>query len=319
MKPSEIKVILDDEKIKKALKTKEVIKAIEEGFRKKISGLIDLPPKIGPKLGIKGAFADAMPVSVFNKKGNLETLGIKWIAGFPDNVTKNLPYLNPVIVLNDPKNGLPKAILKGNWITAIRTAGVSAVTAKYLAPKKKNITIGIFGLGLQAYVHVLVFREIFKNAKFLLYAHDKKFLTDFRRRLPKEKFLTSENPHEVVKNSDIVLSATTFPKKVTPYIFSKDLKNDVLLLPVDYGSRIHPEVYKTLDDIYTDDTEQYKFKSKLKNYFSSNPPSIKKETGALVTKKYKRKIGPQRILAFNLGIALFDVLVAELFLKKAVH
>ncbi len=316
MKQKEIKIILDENKIKNILKVKDVVKVVEEGFRKKGLGLIDLPPKMGPKLNTSGAFADSMTVSAFNERKKLEVFGIKWLSAYQSNLTKGLPYINPLIILNEPKNGLPIAVLKGGWITAIRTAGVSAVCAKYLAPKKKNPVIGIFGLGLQAYVHVLAFKSIFKNPTFILFEHDSKFLNDFLKKFPKERFKTSKNFHEVSKNSDIILSATTFPSKISPYIYSKDLKDDVLILPLEYGTRIDPKLYKNLDEIYTDDIPQYELKGKLKYYFSANRPKIKKEIGELVAKKYKRGNKPKRILVFNLGIALFDILTAKLFLDK---
>ena len=307
-----IKIIFDDEKIKKILKIKDVIKTVEEGFRKKGLGLVSLPPKIGPKLGVGGAFADAMSVSAFNEKKKLETFGIKWICGFPENIEKGLPYLNSIIILNEPNNGFPIAILKGNWITAMRTAGVSAVCAKYLAPRKKEITIGIFGLGTQAYVHVLAFKEIFKKVKFLLYEHDKKFLEDFLKKFPKENFLSCNNFHEVVNNSDVILSVTTFPKKISPYIYAKDLKDDVLILPVDYGTRIDPKLYTHIDEIYTDDIAQYNLKSKLRNYFPKEAPKIKTEIGEVVKRGQFLRTDPKRIMALNLGIALFDILTAKL-------
>ncbi len=320
MQNQKLTIVLDDEKIKHTLKIKDVIKVVEEGFRKKGLGLIDLPPKMGPKLNIEGAFAESMPVSVFDEKKKIKLFGIKWQSAYKSNLKKRLPYLNNLVILNEPECGMPVAILKGNWITAIRTAGVSAVCAKYLAPckglLKQALTIGIFGLGLQAYVHILAFKSIFKNPTFILYNHDEKELADFLKRFPKEKFIVLKDFHEVVKKSDVILSATTFPPKITPYIFKSDLKKDVLILPLEYGTRIDPALYKSLDEIYTDDIAQYELKGKLKHYFPASRPKIKKEVGELVAKKYKRKNLPKRILVFNLGIALFDILTAELFMKK---
>ncbi len=326
MQNQKIKIVLDDEKIKNVLKIKDVIKVVEEGFRKKGLGLINLPPKMGPKLNIEGAFAESMPVSVFREQksvgrekesaSQLEIFGIKWQSAYKSNLKKGLSYLNNLVILNEPENGLPIAILKGNWITAIRTAGVSAVCAKYLAPRKKHLTIGMFGLGLQAYVHVLAFKSIFKNPQIVLYNHDEKELAGFLKKYPKEKFIILKDFHEVVKNADIILSATTFPPKITPYIFEKDLKDDVLILPLEYGTRIEPSLYKHLDEIYTDDISQYELKSKLRHYFPNISPKINKEIGEVVSRKYKRKNMPKKILVFNLGIALFDILTAELFLKK---
>ncbi|MBI3589756.1 MAG: ornithine cyclodeaminase family protein [Candidatus Melainabacteria bacterium] len=321
MQKQKIKIVLDDDKIKKVLKIKDVIKVVEEGFKKKGLGLVNLPPKLGPKLDTLGAFADSMTVSVFTNGGgraypHLQIFGVKWLSAYTSNLKKRLPYLNSVIVLNEPECGMPIAVLSGNWITAIRTAGVSAVCAKYLAPKKKELTVGMFGLGVQAYVHVLAFKSIFKNVKFILYNHDSKLLSDFLRKFPKERFKVTKDFHEVVKNSDVILSATTFPPKIAPYIFSRDLKNDVLILPLEYGTRIDPGLYKKLDEIYTDDIPQYELKSKFRNYFPQNKPKIKKEIGEIIAKNYKRGNKPKKILVFNLGIALFDILTAKEFLNR---
>lgn len=316
MNKQKVKIFLNENKIKKILKLKDIIKIVEEGFKKKGLGLVSLPPKMGPKLDISGAFAESMPVSVFSKKGKLEIFGIKWQSAYKSNLKLGLSYLNNLVILNEPKYGLPIAVLKGNWITAIRTAGVSAVCAKYLAPRKKRLTIGVFGQGLQAYIHILAFKTIFKKPNFFLYEYDSKELTLFKKKFPKESFLISKNFHEVVRNSDIILSATTFPPKISPYIFANDLKKDVLILPLEYGTRIDPALYKCLDEIYTDDISQYLLKGKLKQYFPLNRPGIKKEVGNIVVKKYKRGNKSKRILVFNLGIALFDILTAKLFLTK---
>lgn len=327
MQKQPISIILDEKKIKNLLKIKDVISTVEEGFRKKGLGLVNLPPKMGPALNIPGAFAESMPVSVFEgevNKPRLQIFGTKWQSAYKSNLKKKIPYLNNLIILNEPECGLPVAILKGNWITAVRTAGVSAVCAKYLVPRKKELTVGIFGLGLQAYVHVLAFKAIFEGEvnkprllHFVLYNHDSSELKKFLKKFPKEGFTILKNSREVVKKSDIILSATTFPPKITPYIYHRDLKEDVLILPLDYGTRIDPGLYKQIDEIYTDDIPQYELKSILRHYFPPNVPKINKEIGEIVAKKYKRKNRPKRILVFNLGIALFDILTANLFLKKS--
>ena len=47
--------------------------------------------------------------------------GLKWVAGFPTNVPKDLPTITAVIVLNDPETGMPLAFMDGTYITALRT------------------------------------------------------------------------------------------------------------------------------------------------------------------------------------------------------
>jgi ornithine cyclodeaminase/alanine dehydrogenase-like protein (mu-crystallin family) len=323
MNKTPLKIILDEEKIKKSLNIKNVIKIVEEGFRKKGLGLVSLLPKMGPDLRTDGAFADSMPVSVFDSfdegEGTcprLQIFGIKWLSAYKSNIKKGLPYINSLIILNDRKTGEPIAILKGNWITAIRTAAVSAVTAKYLAPKKKQLTVGIFGTGLQAYVHVLAFKALYKNPRFILFNHSETSLRQFLVKFKNEKFQIENDFHKVVQNSDVIISATTFTSEITPYIYYKDLKDDVLILPLDYGSRIDPALYKKLDEVYTDDISQYELKSKVRTYFPKQRPIIKIEVGDLIAKRKTRDSKPKKILVFNLGIALFDILTALSTIKK---
>jgi len=49
------------------------------------------------------------------------------------NRERGLPDINSMVILLDSDTGLPLAVMDGNWITAIRTAGLSAVAAKRLA------------------------------------------------------------------------------------------------------------------------------------------------------------------------------------------
>jgi ornithine cyclodeaminase/alanine dehydrogenase len=51
----------------------------------------------------------------------------------PRNPGRGLPAINSLITLLDSETGLPLAAVDGNWVTARRTAGLSAVAAKRLA------------------------------------------------------------------------------------------------------------------------------------------------------------------------------------------
>lgn len=311
---------LNDDKIRKILTPKLVLKTIEDGFRKKGQELVNLPPKSGPSLDTPGAFCDSMTASVFKRSGSkkkLDTYGIKWLSVFNENQKKGLPIINGLIILNDPETGLPSAILNANYITGIRTAAVSGICAKHLVPQNNKLTIGIFGLGLQAELHLSIFKTLYKDAEFIIYEHSKRSGLRFRSNHEKENFSYTDNHHELAENSDVILSLTTFPQSITPYIYPEDLKDNVLILPVDYGSRIDPGVYPVLDKIYTDDIIQYEYKTKTTNYFPEKSPEIKKDFGHLLADNYKRSDENMKILVFNLGIALFDVLCAQTFVKNA--
>ena len=73
---------------------------------------------------------------------SLGAAGMKWVAGFPENQAKGLPYVSGLLILNDPETGLPLAVMDCTWITAKRTGAATAVAAKHLArPDSKSAGI----------------------------------------------------------------------------------------------------------------------------------------------------------------------------------
>ncbi|MDH3602349.1 MAG: hypothetical protein OEU26_22270 [Candidatus Tectomicrobia bacterium] len=60
-------------------------------------------------------------------------LAVKSLLLNPRNRERGLPDIHSMVILLDSDTGLSLAIMDGNWITAIRTAGLSAVAAKRLA------------------------------------------------------------------------------------------------------------------------------------------------------------------------------------------
>ena len=54
-------------------------------------------------------------------------IGTKMLSEFPDNPSLGIPYLNGLMILNNAKTGLPKAIMNGSVLTAMRTGAVGGV------------------------------------------------------------------------------------------------------------------------------------------------------------------------------------------------
>jgi len=77
----------------------------------------------------------------------LKSAGIKWVSGYPTNVTKKLPYISGLLILNDVETGFPISVMDCTWITAKRTAAASAISAKFLA-KKNSKSLGIIACGV---------------------------------------------------------------------------------------------------------------------------------------------------------------------------
>src|SRR5688500_17054308 len=111
-------------------------------------GSAEMPPKIGvhPR---QGALLHAMPAWL--RDGDL--VGLKWIAAFPDNRKRGLPAVSGLLVLNDPDTGMPTWVMDAAGITAVRTAAVSGVALRLLAPGDVRRVALIGAGGVQGQVH----------------------------------------------------------------------------------------------------------------------------------------------------------------------
>jgi ornithine cyclodeaminase len=87
-------------------------------------------------------------------KGPKPAVGIKWIGSYPANRAAGLPRASAVIILNSPVTGLPIAIIDGTLISAMRTGAVTALGARFLAPRASH-KAAIIGGGVQARTQIL--------------------------------------------------------------------------------------------------------------------------------------------------------------------
>ena len=86
---------------------------------------------------------------------------IKTFSYFPNNPKKykRAPTSSMVILL-DAETGLPACLMEASWITGLKTAASTAVTASYLAQPNSE-TVTIFGAGTLGRLHLLALTERF--------------------------------------------------------------------------------------------------------------------------------------------------------------
>ena len=87
-------------------------------------------------------------------------MAVKALLLNPRNPARGISSINSLVVLLHGDTGLPLAIIDGNWITAVRTAGLSAVAAKRLADPRAS-AIAFIGCGVQAQSHLRALAELF--------------------------------------------------------------------------------------------------------------------------------------------------------------
>ena len=133
----------------------EVIEILDAAFRAKREGQVEMPPKVGvhPR---PDAFIHAMPAFL----SDTDAVGVKWVAGYPDNQELGLPYIHGLLVLTEAATGRPLAVMDATWITEVRTAAASMLGIRALVDAPVE-TIGIVGCGRQGNVHLELAREVF--------------------------------------------------------------------------------------------------------------------------------------------------------------
>ena len=84
------------------------------------------------------------------------------------NQAKGLPYIMGLLILNDVDTGIPLAVMDCAWITGMRTAAASAVSARYLA-RPESETIGILACGLQGHTNLEAMQVLFPLKKVMAF------------------------------------------------------------------------------------------------------------------------------------------------------
>jgi ornithine cyclodeaminase len=93
----------------------------------------------------------AMPAYV---GGSFDVAGLKWIPSVPSNPARGLPRGIGLIVLTSRETGLPLAVMDGTVVSAMRTAAVTAISCRLLAPPGAHV-VGLLGAGAQARTQIL--------------------------------------------------------------------------------------------------------------------------------------------------------------------
>ncbi len=293
---------------------REVIDALDEAFRLKGRGQVEMPPKPGihPR---PDAFIHAMPAYIRGSK----TAGVKWVSGYPQNQQRGLPYISGLLILNDADTGIPLSVMDCTWITAVRTGAATAVAAKYLA-RPDSRTVGILGCGVQGRSNLLALNELFALETIFAYDTTPGQADRFAAEMSEQTNLSVEvvsEPARAVKGVDIVVTAGPILHKPHATIKAGWLAPGTFASPVDFDSYYSGEALQEASKFCTDDTAQLQHYRKI-GYFKEIP-ELYADLGEIVSgQKPSRQSPSEIIICANLGLALDDMAVAPLIYKRAV-
>ena len=119
--------------------------------------LIDgLDPEADPP---RSALATETGELLLMPSASASATGVKLATVAPANPERGLPRIQGVYVLFDGATLAPAALIDGIALTSLRTAAVSALAVRALAPPGASRLL-VFGSGPQAWSHVMALREL---------------------------------------------------------------------------------------------------------------------------------------------------------------
>ncbi len=255
-----------------------------------------LPAKISLKPS-EGVFYNTMPVLIPTNLWG----GVKLVTRYPD---RN-PSIQANILLYNLKTGENVALLDGTWITTMRTGAVSAHSINLFA-KEDFSEIGFIGLGNTMRATLLVLLSLYPerplHVKLLKYKNQHELFAERFKDRGNLTFSYVDTPEMVVDNSDVVVSAATY--------FDKDIcedkyfKEGVLLVPVHTRGFTNCDLF--FDKVFADDrghVKSFKYFDKFRSFAEVSDVVLGRKAG--------RESDKERIIAYNIGIALHDIYFAS--------
>jgi ornithine cyclodeaminase/alanine dehydrogenase-like protein (mu-crystallin family) len=294
----------------------EIIEALDEAFREKGHGRIEMPPKPGIHT-MPDAFIHAMPAYI----PSIGSAGIKWVSGYPENYKRNLPYITGLLILNDPETGIPLSVMDCTWITAMRTGAATAVAARYLANPESR-TIGVLGCGVQGRTNLKALKIVMPALhEVKVYDISDDAAGSYAEEMKRETGLDMmivDSPLEAVEDADIIVTAGPILKIPNPAIEGDWLKAGVFAAPVDFDSYFKKSAFDACDKFITDDTDQCLYYQSL-GYFQ-HIPDIHADLGEIAAAlKPGRQRKQEKIICANLGLAMEDMATAIKIYKRAIE
>lgn len=275
----------------------------------------EMPAKIGLH-PVRDTLMHAMPA--FVPRAN--ACGIKWAYCFPDNFKYGLPQTSGLLMLNDIQTGWPIAIMDAIWITAKRTPTVTALAVEKLA-RKGSAEVGILGCGVQGREHIPALAAVMPKLKkvkiFDKFPHmTEKLVKDFSGRFPFE-IVPAKHIEELVRNSDVVVTATAILQKPNPLIRDEWIKPGAFLAPIDFDSVFEWKTMERADKFLVDSLDEMNYFMSV-GYLANGLPELHAEIGEVVAGiRPGRESESELIMDMNIGMGVEDMVVAADILRRA--
>lgn len=312
-------LLLSEEDVINVLTIDDALEAVENAFREKGRGTIQMPPKIYVNFARYEGDFRSMP-SYFE---SLDIAGIKVVNAHPNNPRLyGKPTVMATIILLDPRNGAPLSIMSGAYLTAMRTGAAGGLATKYLARKNSKV-LGLVGTGVQAKTQFLAINKVVNLDEIRMYDIAKVTLENCCGEIRKSGINVTpcKSIKECIEFADVI--STTTPVN-SPIIKTDWISNGMHINAIGADAKgkqeLEPEILKKAK-IVVDDMGQALHSGEVNVPLSQGlivEQDIYAELGEIVVGNKQGRRNDLEITLFDsTGLSLQDVSTAAKVFEKA--
>ena len=310
-------LLLSENDIKNSLSMNEAIGVIEEAFHKYAEQNFVQPDRIFSTVKNENTLL-LMPCFVD------DCIGLKVVTAYPSNRGTSSPVTQGLVLIHDIETGDSLALLNGTFLTTLKTGAVSGVAMRHF--KKDAKTVGLVGTGLQGYYQLIAAQEATSVETVYLYNRSPEavasFIQKFRTVSKDIEIIAVTVIEDLIRNSEIIITATTSVSPVLPEDMGELYKNKLIIGVGSYKSNMRelPQSLFEQADCYYIDSEQGKTEcgdiiDPLKNGWVKENQVVLLSDVLAGNRQVPQNENP--IVFKTVSMALFDAYIGNTVYKKA--
>jgi alanine dehydrogenase len=192
-------IFLSEAEVRELLDLDELVDSLAAAHRDLSAGDVSMPPRIAAMVQERQGLLGVMPAYLPSAG-----LACKLVTLFPQNIDRHTHQA--VIVVFDPENGTPLAVMDGTYITATRTAAGSALATRLLAREDAEV-LALLGTGVQARSHARALPRVRAFSEIRVAGRDRSRAEGLAEEIgPHARAVSSYE--EAIRGSDVVAATT---------------------------------------------------------------------------------------------------------------